>query len=154
MIEKVLDTLIDYEYKIAFAESMTGGALASALIRYPNASSVLSYSVVTYSKEAKSKFLDIKPMLFDVHGVVSKVISIEMAEHIKDIAQSDIGVGITGNAGPTAQGDTEIGEVWFSIAYKNETYSYHIKLKETSRAQVIDDAVKVVYQMLYKLLTQ
>lgn len=154
MVEKVLDTLITYEYKIAFAESMTGGALASALIKHPNASSVISYSVVTYSKEAKMKFLNIEPVLFDVHGVVSKVISMEMAEHIKEIAQTDIGIGITGNAGPTALDNSEIGEVWFSIAYKNETFSYHIKLKENSRAQLIDDAVKVVYQMLYKLLIQ
>lgn len=151
-VEKVLDILTEYEYKIAFAESITGGALVSALVKHSGASNVLEYSVVTYSKKAKEKQLNINPVLFDVHGVVSKVIAMEMAENIKRIAESDIGVGITGNAGPTAQENSDVGEIWFAIAYKDETYSYHIQLKKNEREMVIEDAVKVVYQMLYKLL--
>ncbi|MDY0210443.1 MAG: CinA family protein [Acholeplasma sp.] len=153
-VEKVLSLLIEYDYKIAFAESVTGGGLSHELIKYPGASNALAYSVVTYSKEAKRDFLKINETLFDVHGVVSKVISMEMANQIKNISKADIGVGITGNAGPTAQANSNVGEMWFSIAYQGETYSYHIQFKEESREIVIDNAIKAVYQMLYKLLTK
>lgn len=151
---KVLELLAKYEYTIAFAESITGGALVSELVKNSGASAVLSYSVVTYSKEAKETFLEIPAMLFDVHGVVSKVIAVEMANNIKRIAKSDIGIGITGNAGPTAISNASVGEIWFAINYQSETYSYHIQLKQADRASVIEDAVKVVYHMLYKLLTK
>ena len=93
-------------------------------------------------------------MLFDIHGVVSKVISIEMANQIKQIAKSDIGIGITGNAGPTALENSNVGEIWFSINYKDEVFSYHIQLRQNDRKSMIEDAVKVVYQMLYKLLSK
>lgn len=151
---EVLDLLTKYNYSIAFAESITGGALVSELVKNGGASAVLSYSVVTYSRAAKETFLEIPAMLFDVHGVVSKVIAIEMADNIKRIAMADIGVGITGNAGPTAISNAAVGEIWFAINYKAETYSYHIQLKQADRASVITDAVKVVYHMLHKLLTK
>ncbi|PKK87758.1 MAG: hypothetical protein CVV63_00030 [Tenericutes bacterium HGW-Tenericutes-8] len=151
---KVLDILTEYDYKIAFAESVTGGALVSELVKNSGASNVLSYSVVTYSKAAKRDYLEIPEMLFDIHGVVSKVISIEMANQIKQIAKADIGVGITGNAGPTALDNSSVGEIWFSINYRDEVFSYHIQLRQNERQAMIEDAVKVVYQMLYKLLSK
>ena len=152
--KKVLDILTEYDYKIAFAESVTGGALVSELVKNSGASNVLSYSVVTYSKAAKRDYLEIPEMLFDIHGVVSKVISIEMANQIKQIAKADIGVGITGNAGPTALDNSSVGEIWFSINYRDEVFSYHIQLRQNERQAMIEDAVKVVYQMLYKLLSK
>ena len=96
---KVAHILMEYEYKIAFAESMTGGALVAELVKIPNASSILDYSVVTYSEQSKETVLSIPKMLLDVHGVVSKVIAIEMAKNIATLAKSNIGVGITGKIG-------------------------------------------------------
>lgn len=153
-IEKVAHTLMDYEYKIAFAESMTGGALVSALVKIPNVSTILDYSVVTYSETAKETVLNIPKSLFDIHGVVSKVIAIEMAKNVALLAKSDVGVGITGNAGPTAQSNSQVGEVWFAFYYQGESYSYHLQLKNEGREAIIEHAVKVVYQMLLKLLTK
>ena len=54
---EVLDLLTEYNYTIAFAESITGGALVSELVKNGGASAVLSYSVVTYSRAAKETFL-------------------------------------------------------------------------------------------------
>ncbi len=151
---KVAQILMEYEYKIAFAESMTGGALVSELVKIPNISQVLDYSVVTYSQQAKETVLNIPKMLFDVHGVVSKVIAIEMAKNVAGIAKADVGVGITGNAGPTAQENSSVGEVWFAFFYQGESYSYHLQLKNESREAIIEHAKKVVFQMLVKLLTK
>ena len=151
---KVAQILMEYEYKIAFAESMTGGALVSELVKVPNISHVLDYSVVTYSQQAKETVLNIPKMLFDVHGVVSKVIAIEMAKNVALVAKADVGVGITGNAGPTAQENSQVGEVWFAFFYQGEAYSYHLQLKNEGREAIIDHAKKVVFQMLVKLLTK
>ncbi len=153
-VQKVAQILMDYEYKIAFAESMTGGALVSELVKIPNVSTILDYSVVTYSESSKETVLGIPKMLFDVHGVVSKVIAIEMAKSIAELAKADVGVGITGNAGPTAQPNSQIGEVWFAFHYQGESYSYHLQLKNEGREAIIEHAKKVVYQMLVKLLTK
>lgn len=151
---KVAHILMEYEYKIAFAESMTGGALVAELVKIPNASSILDYSVVTYSEQSKETVLSIPKMLLDVHGVVSKVIAIEMAKNIAALAKSNIGVGITGNAGPTAQANSQVGEVWFAFYYQGESYSYHLQLKNQDREAIIEHAKKAVYQMLLKLLTK
>lgn len=151
---KVAQILMEYDYKIAFAESMTGGALVSELVKVPNISQVLDYSVVTYSQQAKETVLNIPKMLFDVHGVVSKVIAIEMAKNVVSLAKADVGVGITGNAGPTAQHNSQVGEVWFAFFYQGETYSYHLQLKNEGREAIIEHAKKVVFQMLLKLLTK
>lgn len=151
---KVAQILMDYEYKIAFAESMTGGALVSELVKIPNVSKVLDYSAVTYSQETKEKVLNIPKTLFDVHGIVSKVIAIEMAKSIASLASADVGIGITGNAGPSALENSQVGEVWFSIYYQGESYSYHLQLKNEGRETIIEHAKKAVYQMLLKVLTK
>jgi PncC family amidohydrolase len=153
-VQKVAQILMDYEYKIAFAESMTGGALVSELVKIPNVSTILDFSVVTYSESSKEAVLGIPKMLFDVHGVVSKVIAMEMAKSVANIAKADVGVGITGNAGPTAQPNSQVGEVWFAFYYQGESYSYHLQLKNEGREAIIEHAKKVVYQMLLKLLTK
>ncbi len=144
--------LLKYNYTIAFAESMTGGALASNLVLNAGASDVIGYSVVTYSDQVKIKHLNINPMLIDIHGVVSNVIAMEMAKSVRQIAESNIGVGITGNAGPTATGNAQVGEIWVAVDYLGEVYSYHLQLKQLSREEVIEQTVKVVYSMLNQLL--
>jgi PncC family amidohydrolase len=153
-VEKVAQILMDYDYKIAFAESITGGALVAELVKVPGVSSILDYSVVAYSQSAKEQMLNIPKMLFDVHSVVSKVIAIEMAKNIANISKADVGVGITGNAGPTAQPNSQVGEVWFAFFYQGEAYSYHLQLKQEGREAIIEHAKKVVFQMLLKLLTK
>lgn len=150
--KEVFELLVKYDYKIAFAESMTGGALVSNLVLNPGASYVLDYSCVTYSKEMKSKILGIKEMLFDIHGVVSNVVATEMAKSIRTISGSNIGVGITGNAGPSSLENAQIGEIWVAFDYLGDIYTYHLQLKNLPREQVIEQAVKVVYSMLLQLL--
>jgi nicotinamide mononucleotide (NMN) deamidase PncC len=76
----------------------------------------------------------------------------EMAKSVRQIAESNIGVGITGNAGPTATGNAQVGEVWVAVDYLGEVYSYHLQLKQLSREEVIEQTVKVVYSMLNQLL--
>ena len=122
--QAVLALLKEKNLTVSFAESCTGGLLASALCDLSGASDVFSYSAVTYHNEAKEKFLSVNGKTIDTFGVVSKETAMEMADGIRKISGADIGVSTTGYAGPTG-GDDEnpVGTVYIGIATKdNITY--------------------------------
>ncbi|MDX1359004.1 MAG: competence/damage-inducible protein A [Clostridia bacterium] len=119
---KVAHMLIDRNCKIAVAESCTGGMLTSMLTDIPGISAVLDMSVVTYSYEAKSTILGVDPKILEDLGAVSKEVAMQMAEGIRKAAGSDIGIGITGIAGPgggTLQ--KPVGTVYVALADESGT---------------------------------
>jgi len=102
LLEEVVgDLLVDRGLHIGVAESCTGGLITSRLTDVPGSSRYVDASVVTYSNQAKSDFLDIDPALIAQHGAVSEPVAIAMAEGIKRRAPADIGIGVTGIAGPS-----------------------------------------------------
>lgn len=120
--EKVANMLIDKNCKIALAESCTGGMLTSMLTDIPGISAVLDRSVVTYSYEAKISELGVRFESLEKHGAVSNEVAREMAEGIRKSAGSDIGIGITGIAGPGGGTDDKpVGLVYVALADKDET---------------------------------
>lgn len=137
---------------IAFAESMTGGALCAELIKNPGASNVITSSIIAYSNEQKINLLNIQEHLINTHGVVSSEIADHMAFSIRDIAQSDIGVGITGNAGPSYQLGSSKKEAYISIVFSKDVHRIHLNLTEFTRIKAIDFAVKETYLLLEKLI--
>lgn len=98
--EKTVDLLMDKKYHISFAESCTGGMCCAALVDVTNASQVLDISFVTYANEAKIKYLGVKADTILTFGVVSEEVAYEMAQGVANTAGSQIGVGVTGVAGP------------------------------------------------------
>ena len=97
--------LMDHNYTIACAESCTGGLLTSRLTDVPNSSNYVKSSVVSYTNEVKINLLKVKEETINKYEVVSSEVALEMAEGVKNLIGTDIGVGITGVAGPT--GSTE-----------------------------------------------
>ena len=148
----VLRKLKQQNLTIAFAESMTGGAVISELIKHPGASDVCELGVVTYSNEMKKDILDIALEDIKQYGVVSKMISMMMAENVLIKAFSNVGVGVTGNAGPTASDRSLVGEVWVSILIKGEMHSYHFQFSAIEREAVIQKTTAAIYNLLEKLL--
>lgn len=96
----VAEMLVDRKLTVATAESCTGGLLAGALINYPGISSVFLEGVITYSNEAKMKRLGVKCETLENFGAVSEETAGEMAEGIARVAGTDIGISVTGIAGP------------------------------------------------------
>lgn len=86
---------------VAVAESCTGGLLSSRLTDIPGSSAYLDMSVVTYANEAKTRLLGVPSSLLVQHGAVSEPVARAMAEGIRERAGADIGVGVTGIAGPS-----------------------------------------------------
>jgi nicotinamide-nucleotide amidase len=102
--------------KLAVAESCTGGMIAERITSVPGSSRYFLGGAVVYSDELKTLFADIPPLMLEAHGAVSKEVALALAENIRDICKADIGVGVTGIAGPG--GGTEekpVGLVYVAV---------------------------------------
>jgi nicotinamide-nucleotide amidase len=86
--------------KLAVAESCTGGMIAERITSVPGSSRYFLGGAVVYSNDLKTLFADIPPLMLEAHGAVSKEVALALAENIRDICKADIGVGVTGIAGP------------------------------------------------------
>jgi competence/damage-inducible protein CinA-like protein len=102
LLEQVVgDLLVEKGMRIAAAESCTGGLITSRLTDVPGSSRYVDQSVIVYSNAAKTELLGVPPELIEAHGAVSEPVALAMAEGIKTRARSDVGIGVTGIAGPT-----------------------------------------------------
>ena len=99
--ERVVNALIKHGLHISFAESCTGGLAAARIVDVPNASYVLDASFVTYANQAKVKFVNVAEESIAEHGVVSECVALSMAKGAAAAANAEIGVGISGIAGPS-----------------------------------------------------
>src|SRR4051812_8409493 len=100
-LEAVVGQLLrDRKLTIATAESCTGGLLASRLTDVPGSSAYMQQGVVCYSNESKTAWLDVPASLIAEHGAVSEPVASAMASGIRQRTSADVGIGITGIAGP------------------------------------------------------
>ena len=101
-LEQVVgDLLAARGLHIAVAESCTGGLITSRLTDVPGSSRYVDQSIITYSNEAKTELLGVPTELLNAHGAVSEPVALAMADGIRVRADADVGVGVTGIAGPT-----------------------------------------------------
>lgn len=151
--EKAVDKLIELGYHISFAESCTGGLCCGTLVNVTNASKVLDVSFTTYANEAKIEFLGVKADTILASGVVSEEVAYEMAQGVAKAAESEVGVGVTGVAGPgggTAK--KPVGMVCFGFSINGEVKTYTRQFGEIGRNQVRKSSVEFVFQTLLELL--
>ncbi|MBI4649936.1 CinA family nicotinamide mononucleotide deamidase-related protein [Candidatus Desantisbacteria bacterium] len=109
---------------LAIAESCSGGLLSSKITNIPGSSKYFMGSCVAYANEIKQKILKISEKIINENGAVSVKVAEEMAKKVRKIYMSQIGIGITGIAGP--EGGTEfkpVGLVYIALSTKNRTYS-------------------------------
>lgn len=100
-LEQVVgDLLVERGMRIAAAESCTGGLITSRLTDVPGSSRYVQEAVITYSNESKTRMLDVPAQLIAAHGAVSEAVALAMADGIRSKAGVDVGVGVTGIAGP------------------------------------------------------
>lgn len=103
--------------RLAVAESCTGGWLAKRLTDISGSSDYFLMSAVTYSDESKTQAVRVPKDIITAHGAVSEQTALAMAAGIRAMAGADIGIGITGIAGPGGGSDTRpVGSVWIAIS--------------------------------------
>ena len=120
--ESVIKLLREKGMTFSAAESCTGGDVARRFTDMPGASAFFKGGVVTYTNEAKAKLLGIDPALIEEKGAVSHEVAKAMAENVRALLGTDIGVGVTGLAGPDGDGVHEVGTVFISLAVEGETF--------------------------------
>lgn len=154
LASKAAELLKEKGLTISAAESLTAGLFQSELAEIPGISSVLAGGMVTYTEQAKIENLGVSKEVIDQFGVVSKECALEMASNIKSQFGTDIGVGLTGAAGPDMHDGQPVGTVWIAFAIQNkEPVAYSLKLsgmRNTNRLR----AVKSTFHYLIRHLKQ
>lgn len=151
----VVSKLIDKGYHISFAESCTGGLCCGTLVNVSNASKVLDMSFVTYANEAKVDLIGVDSATIETFGVVSEEVAIQMAEGVAKRANSEVGVSITGVAGPTGGTPKKpVGMVCFGFCINGVSKSFTAQFGEIGRNNVRQNSVQFVFETLSKLLDE
>ena len=96
----LIEKLHQKGYTLTTAESCTGGMISSTLIDVAGASSVINECHVTYSNEAKEKYLGVSKETLEQYGAVSEQTAYEMARGAVKLANADVAIAVTGLAGP------------------------------------------------------
>lgn len=140
-------------YHIAFAESCTGGRAAAGIVDVPNASNVLNCSYVTYSNESKMRLLGVSEQTIENCGAVSEETAFEMAKGVASNTGAEVGVGITGLAGPTGGSKRKpVGTVCFGFCINGEVTTYKKCFGNIGRSAVRNASVSFVFDTLIDLL--
>lgn len=113
----VIGTLARTGKSVTTAESCTGGWIAKALTDVPGSSACFAYGVVSYSNGAKESLLGVHHQTLVVHGAVSEAVVKEMVEGAINLSGADVGVAVSGIAGPDGGSDDKpVGTVCFAWA--------------------------------------
>lgn len=137
-------------WRIATAESCTGGGLAAAITAIPGSSAWFEYGIVSYANTAKEKLLGVSSETLAREGAVSEAVVIEMALGVLALSGADIAVAISGIAGPGGGSAAKpVGTVWFAWANSTGEIKTELKHFDGDRAEVqrlavlsaLDDAI-------------
>lgn len=146
LLKKLAPQLLQREQRIASAESCTGGWLGKAVTDLEGSSAWFECSIVSYSNQAKQDFLGVGLHTLDQHGAVSQPVVKEMVLGLLDRCSADLGVSISGVAGPGGGSDDKpVGTVWIAWARPG-------RLIEAMRFQFDGDRHAVRLQAVYEAL--
>ncbi len=150
--KEMVELLKEKGLKISACESCTGGLFTKLITDISGSSAVLDLSVVTYANEAKMKLVGVAEDTINKYGVVSEKVAVDMANGVKKLMNADIGVGITGIAGPSGATLTKpVGLVWTAISYNGTTTAYELHLDGT-REDVRLGACLLTMENIVKLI--
>ncbi len=145
----VLDHCRTRGWRIATAESCTGGLIAAALTAIPGSSDVFDRGFITYSNGAKSEMLGVDARLIESHGAVSAPVAAAMAVGALARSGADVAVSVTGVAGPGGgTTDKPVGTVWFGLAIRNSAAVTLHRLLPGDRDEIRAASVAQALQLL------
>ena len=152
-LEAVFDLLKAKGWKISFAESCTGGLAAATLVALDGSSSVFDGSFVTYANESKMRHLGVSADSITAHGAVSEEVAGQMAQGCASAYACEVGVGISGIAGPTGgTPEKPVGTVCFGFYVNGICHTVTCHFANLDRQGVRSAAVAYVYETLKQLL--
>ncbi len=143
--------LTELHRKVATAESCTGGLLAKRITDVPGASACFDGGIVTYATDMKLKYLGVDPETVRTYGVISPETAIEMARGARKLCGADYGLGVTGNAGPSAMEGKPAGLFYAAISCDDGEEVFTRSMKRT-RAGLRNYAASAALDLLRKKL--
>ena len=153
--EQLVNKLTEKDWHIACAESCTGGLIAARIVNVANASKILNVSFVTYANEAKMKYLGVSQDTNLQYGVVSEPVVAEMAAGVAKESGSEVGISVSGIAGPS--GGTEkkpVGMVCFGFYINGELTTKTCQFGNPGRNEVRALSTDYALQTALELLSQ
>ena len=157
LANNVVQNLIKKKLKVSFAESCTGGLLASSITSISGSSKVFNLGLVTYSNKAKIDVLKIPKKIISKYGAVSKECCLSMVKNLSKISKANISVSITGIAGPN--GGTKlkpIGLVYIGIKKGNKIIvnekKFGSKSRKTIQTLTTKDALKNILEVIWLII--
>ena len=152
-MKNLVKILTKKKLKIAFAESCTGGMLASEITSISGASKVFGIGLVTYSNQAKITVLKVNKNIIQKYGAVSPQCCEAMVKNLSKISKAQINVSITGIAGPN--GGTKkkpVGLVYIGIKKNNKIFITKNVFKEKSRKAIQKSTIKKTFKIIKSLI--
>lgn len=129
------------QWKVATAESCTGGLVARYLTGVPGASDVFDYGIISYANRIKIQELGVSPETLAAFGAVSEQTAREMARGVREKAQSQFGVSTTGIAGPGGgTAEKPVGTVYIAVSDENGETIRRLELGDKGGREEIREA--------------
>lgn len=140
--------------RLAVAESCTGGLVSHRITNVPGSSDYFMGGITAYANEAKVRLLGVSRETLETYGAVSREIALEMAQGVRLALQADIGLGITGIAGPGGGTPQKpVGLVWIALCANGKNDARHF-LWSGDRLQVKEQSAQAALQWLVEFLHQ
>lgn len=151
--KKIVSLLIRRKLKISFAESCTGGLLASSITSINGSSKVFSLGLVTYSNQSKTKILKVPKQVIRKYGAVSVQCCTAMVNNLSKISKSKVVVSITGIAGPKGGSKLKpVGLVYIGIKVGKKVFIHKFNFKNKGRTFIRKQTVNKSFNLLLKLI--
>ncbi len=150
-MKTLIRILIKKKLKISFAESCTGGLLASTITSFSGASKIFNLGLITYSDQAKIKVLRVNKNIIKKYGAVSYECCSAMVKNLSKISKANINVSITGIAGP--KGGTKhkpVGLVYIGIKKGNKIQINKCLFKNKKRSSIQKATVKKALDLVLR----
>jgi PncC family amidohydrolase len=151
-MKSLVKKLIKKKLKISFAESCTGGLLASSITSISGSSKIFNLGLVTYSDQAKIKFLKVNKNIIKRYGAVSHECCSAMVNNLSKISKANINVSITGIAGP--KGGTKlkpVGLVYIGIKRGNKIQIFKYLFKNKKRSSIQKSTVRRALDLILRV---
>ena len=150
---KIVKLLTKKKLTVSFAESCTGGLLASTITSISGSSKVFDMGLVTYSNDTKVKLLKVPKKTINKYGAVSYETCLSMVKNLSKISKANISVSITGVAGP--KGGTKekpVGLVFIGIKKGNNIIVrknlFNIKKRVSIQKETVNEVLKIIKNMI------
>ncbi len=150
-MKTLIKLLTKKKLKISFAESCTGGLLASTIASVSGASKIFNLGLITYSNQAKIKILKVNKNIIKKYGAVSHECCSAMVKNLSTISKANINVSITGIAGP--KGGTKekpVGLVYIGVKKGNKIQVNKCLFKAKNRSSIQKASVRKALNLILR----